>query len=60
MSSPGADGIMQDVQPLIVIAVTARRVIHRAGRIHFIVNDNLFQMHESIVLIHKDWYAGQM
>ena len=34
--------VSNDVQSLIVIAIAARRMIHRARRIHFIVNDNLF------------------
>ena len=52
--------IGNDVQPLIVIAITARRMIHRAGRIHFIVDHNLFQVHQPIVLIHENRNTGQM
>ena len=59
---PGLDGdrvIGNDVEPLIVIAIAARRMVHRAGGVHFIIDHNLFQMHQPIVLVHENRNAGQ-
>ena len=51
--------IGNDVEPLIVIAIAARRMVHRAGSVHFIIDHNLFQMHQPIVLVHQNGNAGQ-
>ncbi len=52
--------IRDDIHPFIIIAIAARRVVHRTGGIDLIVNDDLFQMHEPVVLIDADRNPGQM
>ena len=46
--------VLNDIEPLVIVAISTGRLIHRPGRIDLVVDDRLFQMHEAVMLIDPD------
>lgn len=50
--------VPNDIQPFIIVAIAARRVIHRTVGVDLIVDNHLLQMHEAVVLIDFNGNTG--
>lgn len=50
--------VPDDIQPLIIVAISTGRLIHGPRGIDLVVDHRLFQMHEAVMLINLDRNPG--